>query len=168
MTIKNNTVVSLHYRLQEDNESGDLVEETFGSDPLVFLFGAGQMIPEFERQLEGKQPGDKFSFGIESSEAYGEVNPEAIVTLPKETFVVDGKLAEELLVPGKMIPMSDDRGNRMTGIVKEVTNDGVVIDFNHPMAGQNLYFSVEVDSVREASKEELEHGHAHGPGGHQH
>ena len=168
MIIEKNTVVSLHYRLQEENETGELVEETFGSDPLVFLYGVGQMIPEFERQLSGKKSGDNFSFGIKSAEAYGEFNPEAVVMLPKETFVVDGKLAEDLLEPGKMIPMSDGNGNRMNGVVQEVTDEGVLLDFNHPMAGQDLYFTVQVESVREASEEEVEHGHVHGPDGHHH
>ncbi len=168
MTITKNTVVSVHYRLQEDNATGELVEETFGSDPLVFLFGAGQMIPEFERQLEGKKIGDNFSFGIKSAEAYGEFNPEAVVMLPTETFVVDGKLAEDLLVPGNMIPMSDGRGNRMNGVVQEVSEEGVTLDFNHPMAGQDLFFTVQVEAIRDASEEEISHGHVHGPGGHHH
>lgn len=168
MIIEKNTVVSLHYRLQEDDAAGDLVEETYGSDPLVFLYGAGQMIPEFERQLAGKTIGDNFSFGIKSIDAYGEFNPEAVVMLPIETFVVDGQVAEDLLVPGRMIPMSDDRGNRMNGVVQEVTDEGVVLDFNHPMAGQDLYFTVQVESIRNASREEIEHGHVHGPGDHHH
>jgi FKBP-type peptidyl-prolyl cis-trans isomerase SlyD len=168
MIIAKNTVVSLHYRLQEDDANGELVEETFGSDPLVFLYGVGQMIPEFERQLAGKSAGDNFAFGISSQDAYGEFNPEALVELPLDTFVVDGRLAEEMLVPGRMIPMSDGQGNRLNGIVQEVHNNGVIIDFNHPMAGQNLYFTGIVESVRRAEQMEIEHGHAHGPGGHHH
>jgi FKBP-type peptidyl-prolyl cis-trans isomerase SlyD len=168
MIIEKNTVVSLHYRLQEENESGELVEETFGSDPLVFLYGAGQMIPEFERQLAGKKSGDNVAFGIKSADAYGEFNPKAVVMLPTETFVIDGKLAEDLLEPGKMIPMSDGQGNRLNGIVQEVTDEGVLIDFNHPMAGQDLYFTVQVESIRQATPEEIDHGHVHGPGGHHH
>ena len=168
MIIAKNTVVSLHYRLQEDNENGDMVEETFGSDPLVFLYGAGQMIPEFERQLEGKASGENFAFGIKSEEAYGEFNEEAVVLLPLDTFMVDGRIADELLVPGRMIPMSDGQGNRLNGMVQEVSEEGVVIDFNHPMAGQDLFFTGVVESVREATPEEISHGHVHGPGGHHH
>lgn len=165
MQIKKNTVVSLHYRLQKDNAEGDLVEETFGSDPLVFLYGAGQMIPDFEANLAGKGEGDAESFGIKAENAYGTVNPEAIVPLPKSTFVIDGKLAEDLLVVGKSIPMSDDQGRRMMGLVKEVKDEEVILDFNHPMAGQDLFFSVEIQSVRKATEEEVSHGHVHGPGG---
>ena len=168
MIIAKNTVVSLHYRLQENNENGDMVEETFRSDPLLLLYGAGQMIPEFERQLEGKASGENFAFGIKSEEAYGEFNEEAVVLLPLDTFMVDGRIADELLVPGRMIPMSDGQGNRLNGMVQEVSEEGVVIDFNHPMAGQDLFFTGVVESVREATPEEISHGHVHGPGGHHH
>ena len=168
MTVEANKVVSLHYRLQIGESNGELVEETFGSEPLTFLFGSGQMIPDFEKNLEGKKAGDDFAFGIESKNAYGEVNPEAVVKLPMETFMVDGKLAEEFLVPGKTIPMSDQNGNRMNGLVKEVKKDGVEVDFNHPMAGQDLYFTGKVETLRPATSEELEHGHVHGEGGHKH
>jgi FKBP-type peptidyl-prolyl cis-trans isomerase SlyD len=168
MQIEKNTVVSLHYRLQKDNAEGALVEETFGSSPLVFLYGAGQMIPDFEKNLAGKKAGDEASFGIAAKDAYGETNPQAVVPLPKSTFVIDGKLATELLEVGKIIPMSDDKGNRMQGVVKEVKEEEVVIDFNHPMAGQDLFFSVEIQSVRQATDEEVSHGHVHGPGGVQH
>lgn len=165
MKIDKNKVVSLHYRLQKDDENGALVEETFGSQPLTFIYGAGQMIPDFEKNLEGKEVGEKKSFGIKSADAYGEVNPQAIVPLAKSMFVIDGKLAEDLLVVGKSIPMSDDQGRRMMGVVKEVKEEEVVLDFNHPMAGQDLYFTVEVMSIRDATPEELSHGHVHGPGG---
>ncbi len=168
MIIEKNTVVTLHYRLQEGDASGALVEETYGSQPLVFLFGVGQMLPEFESQLEGKEEGAAFSFGIKSEDAYGEEDPDALVKLPLSTFEIDGKLAEEMLVVGNPIPMSDQNGNQMVGIVRAVEADGVVLDFNHPMAGQDLYFSVTVENVRKATLEEISHGHVHGEGGHHH
>jgi FKBP-type peptidyl-prolyl cis-trans isomerase SlyD len=126
------------------------------------------MIPEFERQLEGKQGGEKFSFGIKSADAYGEHDPDAIVSLPKSTFVIDGRLAEEFLVPGKVIPMSDQHGNRLNGTVRDVRGEEVIVDFNHPMAGHDLHFSGNVESVRQATPSEIEHGHVHGPDGHHH
>lgn len=168
MVIDKNTVVSLHYRLTENDLLGELVEETFGGAPLVFLYGAGQMIPEFERQLAGKATGDNFAFGIKAEDAYGSPDPEAVVMLPLSTFEVDGELDQEMLQTGNVIPMSDDQGNRLNGTVVEVGDEGVVIDFNHPMAGVNLFFTGTIDSVREASASELEHGHVHGPGGHHH
>ena len=168
MQISKNSVVSVHYRLQADNKDGNLVEETFGGQPLTFLFGAGQMIPDFEKNLEGKSAGDKHAFGITSDNAYGPVNPDAIVELPKSTFVVDGQLASDLLVVGKTIPMSDEHGRQLAGKVKEVRDESVIIDFNHPMAGQDLFFTIEVQEVRKATESELSHGHVHGKGGVEH
>lgn len=168
MIIEKNRVVTLHYKLQEQDATGDLIEETFGSDPLVFLYGAGQMIPEFERQLAGKKAGEPFSFAIDSKNAYGDINQEAIVPVPKSAFVIDGKLAEDLLEVGRTLPMQDDQGNRLQGMVKEVQDEEVVLDFNHPMAGVNLYFTGKIEEVRPATETEIEHGHVHGPGGHEH
>jgi FKBP-type peptidyl-prolyl cis-trans isomerase SlyD len=168
MEIEKNSVVSLHYTLRADTAEGTLIEETFGADPLVFLYGAGQMIPEFERQLLGKKAGENFSFGISSAEAYGEFDPDSVVMLPISTFVINGKLAEDLLQPGNMIPMSDEHGNRLRAIIREVRPDGVVVDFNHPMAGQDLYFTGVIESVRAATQSEVAHGHVHGTGGHHH
>lgn len=168
MNIEKNKVVTVHYKLQKDDANGDLVEQTHGTEPLSFLYGAGQMIPEFERQLAGKQEGDHLEFGIKHEEAYGSVQEEAVVPIPITTFVVDGKLAEELLVPGNIIPMSDHKGRQLRGKVVEVEVDTVIMDFNHPMAGIDLYFSVDVQGVRAATESELEHGHVHGQGGVEH
>ena len=168
MLIKKNSVVTLHYKLQANNAEGEIIEETFNSDPLTFLFGHGQMIPDFESNLEGRTIGDKHSFGIASADAYGEINPEAVVDLPIDTFIVDGELASDLLIEGKSIPMSDDQGNRLMGTIKKVGDQDVTVDFNHPMAGQDLYFSVQIEAIREATSSEMAHGHVHGPGGVEH
>jgi FKBP-type peptidyl-prolyl cis-trans isomerase SlyD len=168
MTISKNTVVTLHYKLQEESAAGELIEETFGKDPLVFLYGAGQMIPEFESQLAGKKTGDAFGFNINSEDAYGDYDPQAVVSIPKDTFVVDGKLDTELLQEGKMIPMRDPEGNQLLGTIMEIQDAEVVMDFNHPMAGVDLYFTVSIEDVREATASEIDHGHVHGAGGHQH
>lgn len=165
MQVGKNKVVSLHYRLQIDNSEGELVEETFGSEPLVFLFGVGQMIPDFEKNLEGKGAGDDFAFGIQSKDAYGEYNSEALVQLPLDTFNMNGKSASDWIEKGMTIPMSDAQGNRLSGVVQDITDEGVLMDFNHPMAGQNLYFIGKIEKVREASSDELSHGHVHGDGG---
>ncbi|MCU0348460.1 MAG: FKBP-type peptidyl-prolyl cis-trans isomerase [Saprospiraceae bacterium] len=168
MVIEKNTVVSLHYRLTENDVTGEFVEETFGGQPLVFLYGAGQMLQEFERQLSGKAQGDQFAFGIKSEDAYGEHDPDAVVLLPLSTFEYEGKIEDDMLTPGNVIPMSDDQGNRLNGVVTEVNDEGVVIDFNHPMAGVDLYFTGTVESLRAATEAEISHGHVHGPGGHHH
>ena len=168
MVIAKNTVVSLHYRLTENDVLGELVEETFGGEPLVFLFGAGQMIPEFERQLAGKTSGEQFAFGIKSEEAYGDHDPDAVVQLPMSTFEEDGGVDQDMLKIGTIIPMSDDQGNRLNGMVREVSAEGVLIDFNHPMAGVDLFFTGTVGILRAATATEIEHGHVHGTGGHHH
>ncbi len=165
MKIDKHTVVTLHYKLQEKDADGDMVEQTFGSDPLVFLYGAGAMIPKFEAELSGKKAGDGFAFGIESAEAYGEYDPEAIAPIPKEAFVVDGELAEDILQVGRVIPMRDPDGNQLIGTILEIGDTEVQMNFNHPMAGVDLYFTGQIEEVRAATAEEIEHGHVHGPGG---
>ncbi|MBR9923236.1 MAG: peptidylprolyl isomerase [Bacteroidetes bacterium] len=169
MVIDENKVVTLHYKLQRDNENGELVEETFGSKPLVFLYGTGQMLPEFEKQLAAKAVGEEVAFGLKSTDAYGEYNPEAVVSVPKAALGIESEAdAEKILVVGNTLPLRDQQGRNFTGIVKEVDPQNVTLDLNHPMAGVDLYFSVKVEDVRPATESELEHGHVHGPGGHQH
>lgn len=168
MVIDKHAVVSLHYKLQEDNSEGDLIEETAGGKPLTFLYGVGQMLPSFEENLEGKKEGDSFAFRLESQEAYGPYEPESVVPVPKDIFVVDGVLKEELLVVGNSIPLQDQAGRQLVGKVVEVQENQVVLDFNHPMAGVNLYFTGHIESLRKATDSEIEHGHVHGPGGHEH
>lgn len=166
--IANNKVVSLHYVLKEGSKEAEIIEETTGQDPMVFLYGVGQMIPKFEQEISGKKAGDKAEFPIKAAEAYGEIEDEAMLTLPIDVFKNEGAVDLEMLKVGNVLPMQDGEGNRMDGIVKDVTETEVKMDFNHPMAGKDLYFEVEVIDVRDASKEELEHGHVHGEGGVQH
>lgn len=165
MKIKKNTVPSVTYELVVE---GEVVDQTDKSKPLTFLMGAGSMIPGFERQLEGLEKGDKYEFSIQPEEGYGEVDQKAIVDLPKDVFVVDGVLKEELLVIGNEIPMQDNKGNQLQGTIVEIGNDTVKMDFNHQLAGKVLNFTGEVIDVREASEDEINHGHLHGPEGHQH
>jgi FKBP-type peptidyl-prolyl cis-trans isomerase SlyD len=162
MVVSKNTVVTLHYKLQEGDAQGELIEETFGGDPLVFLCGVGQMIPEFERQLAGKQIGEGFSFGIKSEDAYGDYDPEAMAPIPLSAFIRDGELMEELLEEGNTIPLRDQDGNQLLGTVVSVNEQEVLLDFNHPMAGVDLYFTGIIRDVRMATPSEIAHGHAHG------
>jgi FKBP-type peptidyl-prolyl cis-trans isomerase SlyD len=168
MTIDQNTVVSLHYKLQEDNTEGELLEETHGGEPLTFLFGVGQMIPEFEANLEGKSAGDEFAFGILHTDAYGPYDDDAVAALPLSVFMFEGELDTEMLQPGRTIPLRDEEGRLLYGTVEEIREDEVVMDFNHPMAGIDLYFTGRIESVRAATQEEIEHNHVHGAGGHEH
>lgn len=168
MVVEKNTVVSLLYELRIGNEKGELVEKVDPSEPFAFLFGAGGLLPEFEANLQGKKAGDKFAFGIKSKNAYGEISLEAIVDIPKSVFMVNGEIAAEMLQVGKVIPMRDEQGHSLRGKVLAVDIDKVKMDFNHPMAGKDLHFTGEVLTVRNASADELSHGHVHGEGGHHH
>jgi FKBP-type peptidyl-prolyl cis-trans isomerase SlyD len=168
MQITKNTVVSLSYVLKHDNAQGDIIEETKAGDPLVFLYGNGQMLPKFEEHLNTLKAGDGFEFILTSDDAYGEVDDEAIIDLDKSIFEVDGKIDNEMLAIGNVIPMRDDQGHMLQGTVVSVGSDLVRMDFNHPMAGNVLHFTGKVIEVRAATDEELSHGHAHGAGGHHH
>jgi FKBP-type peptidyl-prolyl cis-trans isomerase SlyD len=165
MKIEKDKVASLTYALEVD---GQLLEETNKENPLVFLVGVGNMIPGFERQLMGKAPGENYEMTVSPEEGYGERDPKAVLDLNKDMFVVEGQLQEEFLQEGKIVPMQDQNGNPLQGIVREVSDDKVKMDFNHQLAGKTLHFKGEILEVREATPDELSHGHAHGPGGHEH
>lgn len=168
MVIETNKVVSVHYTLTEGTAEGQLVESTNGGEPLVFIFGAGMMIPDFERNLAGMKVGDKFAFGIAAANAYGEYDANALVEVPKTIFEDNGKIPDGLLEVGNMLPLQDQDGNRLNGMVAWVGLENVKLDFNHPMAGVDLFFTGHVEALRDAEAEELAHGHVHGPGGHHH
>lgn len=168
MQITKNTVVSISYILKRDDAKGEVIEETKAGDPLVFLFGNGQMLPKFEEHLSTLKTGDDFEFTLARDDAYGDLDQDAIIDLDKSIFEVEGKLDSEMLAIGNVIPMRDDQGHMLQGIVVSVGDDLVRMDFNHPMAGNVLHFKGNVIEVREASAEELSHGHAHGAGGHHH
>ena len=168
MKISDNTVVSLAYELRVDNESGEVVDKAEGNKPFTFLVGAGNVLEEFENNIMGKEQGDAFAFSIDKENAYGPVDERAVVEVPKDVFMVDGKLATDLLKEGHYLQMQDQNGNPLRGKVVNVDESAVTMDFNHPMAGKDLYFSGSVMEVREATEEEIDHGHAHGVGGHHH
>jgi FKBP-type peptidyl-prolyl cis-trans isomerase SlyD len=168
MQITKNKVVSLSYILKRDDAKGEIIEETRAGDPLVFLFGNGQMLPKFEEHLSTLKTGDDFEFTLASDDAYGEMDQDAIIDLDKSIFEVDGKIDLEMLAIGNVIPMRDDQGHMMQGTVVSVGDALVRMDFNHPMAGNVLHFKGNVIEVRDASAEELSHGHVHGAGGHHH
>lgn len=162
-TIQDDTVVTLHYQLTLDD--GSIADSSFGGDPLAYLHGHGNLVPGLERQLKGKKPGDKFEAQVPPAEGYGDYDPSADQTLPRSAFPPDVDIQA-----GMGFHTEDDRGNPIPLFVKEVKSGGkeVVITTNHPLAGQRLNFRIEVVSVRAATKEEKQHGHVHGPGGHHH
>lgn len=164
MTISENKVVTLTYELKVN---GNVVDKADSSNPLMFLSGVGQMIPGFERQLQGLKQGDKYEFSVTSEEGYGPAIPEDVVEIGKETFMDNGALIPELVLGG-IIHMQDNHGNQLRGEVREIKDESVIMDFNHPLAGQELHFTGEVIGLREADADEIAHGHVHGEGGHHH
>lgn len=161
MIIEKGKVVSVLYELRLADGSDELIEKVNENRPLQYLQGHGNLLPKFEANLEGLTVGDTFDFVLKSDEAYGPVSKEAIVDVPISVFEVDGKIDEELLTIGNVIPMMDNQGNRFNGKVLEVTLDNVKMDFNHPLAGVDLHFTGRVLDIREATPEELMHGHIH-------
>lgn len=170
MKIENNQVVGLTYELNVKNESDEweLVETATAENPMYFIHGLSGLPDGFEEKLRGLSTGDSFDFSLTPDEGYGDFDEEAIVDLPIDVFMVDGKLEEDILEVGNMIPMTNEDGSRLVGQVVEVTDEVVIMDFNHPLAGRSMAFKGQVVEVRAATAEELEHGHAHGEGGVEH
>lgn len=169
MKIEKDKVVTLIYELHSSTGDAEkvYVEKTPKEQPFVFLFGKSGLILQFEENVSGKVAGDSFEFSITAENAYGKFDLESIITLPKEAFGNEAKTNPAMLQAGKTIPMMDNEGHHLSGKILEVKEDGVVMDFNHPLAGKDLHFKGEVISVREATPEEVSHGHAH-EGGHHH
>jgi len=171
MQIDVNKVVTVTYELETNNGATTpkiFVERAEADRPLTFLFGAGSMIPGFERQLEGLRKGDLFDISINPKDAYGHSTDDDVVELPYSVFADEAAKHPEMLTIGNIIPMNDGGGNQFEGKVKSVGTDTVTMDFNHPLAGKTLYFKGIIQDLREATSEEVAHGHAHGPGGHHH
>ncbi len=161
MKIEKNKVVSVTYDLRTEGFDSQIIESATEENPLRFIFESGMMLPAFEEKLAGKEEGETFQFQLSPEEAYGEVNQDNIIDLPKKAFELDGKIEEGLLTVGNIIPMQDENGNQFEGIVAKVEGETVTMDFNHPMAGQTLYFIGKIIEVRDATPEELDHGHVH-------
>ena len=159
------SMVKLTYNLHIDDENGELVESATDANPLEFIYGAGAMLPKFESQLAGLSEGQPFTIKLNSKDAYGEVNDDAIVELPKHVFLVGGKFDEELVKIGNTVPMMSSNGQRLNGLVVEVNDEVVTMDFNHPLAGEDLYFTGKVIGVREATDAEVEALYSHSHGG---
>lgn len=164
MKIDNNHVVSLTYDLHvTENEEKKHVESATTENPLVFLYGVGMMLPKFEEHLTGLSTGDNYAFTLSAADGYGEYDEKAVAPLPKDMF------GEEALPEvGAILPLQDNNGGQFQGRVVSIAEDAVLVDLNHPMAGHILHFNGTIQDVRPATQEELDHGHVHGEGGHQH
>ncbi|HEY5720382.1 MAG TPA: peptidylprolyl isomerase [Gammaproteobacteria bacterium] len=154
MNIADQCVVSIHYRLT--NADGDELDSSAGRDPLSYLHGASNIIPGLERELTGRAVGDSLRVTVQPADGYGEVNQGLIQVVPQEAFE-----GVEDLQPGMRFEASDGAGNSHPVVVTEVSDNGVTVDGNHPLAGHVLHFDVTVEAVRAATAEELEHGHVH-------
>jgi len=171
MIISQNHVVTVSYHLTSPQTTGDekFIEKTSQDSPLVFIIGIGQLLPDFEANLMGKKVGDTFDFHITAENGYGLHHPDRVVDIPKDVFVNEkGEFDTEMIQLGNTVPMMNNQGHRMMGIVKAIDFASIKMDFNHPLAGSGLHFTGEVLEVREADPSELAHGHVHGPGGHHH
>lgn len=154
MKIQNNCVVSIHYTLTDDQ--GEVIDSSVDGEPLNYLAGAGNIIPGLERELEGCSQGDTKQVVVQPADGYGEYSAELIQTLPHEAFSGIDKVE-----PGMEFQAQTPSGQAQHVVVKDVADDGITIDGNHMLAGKVLSFDVSVEGVREATQEEVEHGHVH-------
>ena len=160
MQVQNDHVVSIDYTLK--NDAGEVMDSSEQTGPLAYLHGHHNIIPGLEKALDDKSVGDSFTVSIEPAEAYGERNEEMIQTVPRSMFQ-----GVDEIEPGMRFQAQTEGGVTVV-TVKEVNGDEITLDGNHELAGETLHFDVEVKDVRAASEEEIEHGHVHGPGGHEH
>ena len=160
MNAAKETVVSFHYTLK--NKEGETIDSSENQDPLAYLHGANNIIPGLEREIDGKSAGDQFEVKVEPKDAYGDRNDQLVRAIPLSQF-------ENLdqIKPGVQLQINSPQGAQRA-IVLKVEPENVLIDLNHPLAGETLHFEVKIEDVREATKEEVEHGHVHGPHGHAH
>lgn len=155
MKIEQNKVVELYYELEVE---GQIVDRTTKEKPLDYIHGTRSILPKFEANIEGMEPGSRFSFTLTPEEGYGEHDPNRIIDLPKEAFEVNGEIREDLLVVGNTIPLLNSAGGVVPGVILEVGEASVKMDLNSPMAGKTLNFSGEILTVREATEKELKEG----------
>lgn len=170
MVIENKKVVSVSYELMVSEDGTEtLVEQTEKDSPFVFLFGSGGLLEAFEDNLKGLKVGDKFDFVIKAEEGYGMREDDQVAQVPREAFLnSEGHMDEEMVKVGNYLPMVDNEGNRLNGMVQEVDEKFVTMDFNHPLVGKDLHFKGQVVDIRDATSEEISHGHVHGEGGVEH
>jgi len=157
MIIEDKKVVTFHYSLSDAQR--EPIESSRDRDPMAYLHGAGNIVPGLEKAMSGKAVGDQFEVTVEPAEAYGERNEDGVQRISSKHFKHTGKLA-----PGQQVVLQTNQGQIQVTVVK-VGRFNIDVDRNHPLAGKTLIFDVEVTDIRDATEEEIKHGHAHGPGG---
>jgi len=155
MKIEKNKVVAVTYDLTVE---GNIVDRATEEAPLDYIQGMHMLIPAFEAALEGLQEGDTFAFTLQPEDGYGPYEDQKLIHLPKSAFTIQGEVREDLMQVGRILPMVGADGSVVNATVTEVKEDGVLMDFNHPMAGKVLDFSGKVITVREATEKELTEG----------
>jgi len=155
-----NKVVTLAYTLRDD--SGEIIDRSRDGSPLLYLHGAMNIVPGLEEQLEGAGQGETIKATVPPEKGYGPRVGEA-QEVPRHLFPADAELAA-----GMQVVAHDDQGRQIPFFITGITEETITVDPNHPLAGETLHFEVTVDSLRDATDEEIEHGHPHGPGGHHH
>lgn len=155
MKIEKNKMVSLIYELRENNAEGRIIEVLDEKRPMNFIFGTGRLLPVFESNISMLFKGDSFSFALDTEMAYGEKREEMVVNVPISVFETDSKLNEDICYVGNEVPMMDTDWNPLKGIIIEITDSYVKMDFNHPMAGQDLFFTGKIIEVRNATDAEI-------------
>jgi FKBP-type peptidyl-prolyl cis-trans isomerase SlyD len=167
MPVAQNKVVGISYILRTEPD-GPIMDEALKNDPYEFLCGFGALLPKFEENLQGLEIGKTFEFILSPEEGYGEYEEEAIITMQKADFVLDGQDASDMITIGNIIPLQDQNGQTFQGRITAIGEADVTIDMNHPFAGKNLHFSGEIISIRDAHESEITHGHIHHGGDHSH
>lgn len=153
MLIGNNSVVSIHYTLT--NDSGEVVDQSQQDQPLTYLHGASNIIPGLEKELAGKVAGDNFKTSVNPEEGYGPRHEEMVQQVPRESFPAD------MDIQAGMQFNAESPNGPVTVVVTAVADDKITVDGNHPLAGQTLHFEGKIEAVRDATAEEVEHGHVH-------
>ena len=159
MQIAAQKVISIEYTLKDD--SGSVIDSSNGRKPLTYIHGTGAIVPGLEQALEGKSVGETIDVSLTPEQGYGERDPKLVQNIPIR------KLPDRKAEVGMTFQVKTPEGPRLL-VINAVKGDYATVDANHPLAGMNLNFQVKVVDVRDASEEELQHGHVHGPGGHEH
>jgi FKBP-type peptidyl-prolyl cis-trans isomerase SlyD len=161
MKIGKNSVVSMEYTLKDD--AGEVVDSSEGSEPLTYLHGHGQIVAGLERALDGKVKGDKVTVTVSPKDGYGERNDKKVMQIERSRL--PGEMKPEV---GMQLAAEGPGGEVVPLWITKIAGDDITLDGNHPMAGKALHFAVEIKDIREATKQELDHGHVHGAHGHDH
>jgi FKBP-type peptidyl-prolyl cis-trans isomerase SlyD len=160
MIIAQDSVVTIHYTLKD--EAGEVIDSSVSAEPLAYLQGHGNLVPGLERELEGKKSGDKLNVKLSPADGYGDYDQKLVTKVPRRSLQGIANIRV-----GLRLQAQTAEGPR-TVVITNIMGDMVTIDANHPLAGKELNFEIEVTDVRVATEEELSHGHVHGPGDHHH